>query len=1027
MNIKLKNTTSSLRKAALAAALCLSAVGAGFAQSADTNLTTIAYWKMNQWSTNIPVGTGLTHGIADLATNVGQGSFTGGATATAAEEDLYVWGPMENNFQILPTVPPLSMFNPGFDNGGGSWNSAHNLGDGGAMFYPQDQFGNEFTSNNAGGLTIEVLFKSATQSGVKQTLIWNFQGSAYTHLQLNEDGDTGSLLFWGYNGGFPTVRITAGDNNNTRFDDGNWHFAAIRYNSSTPSVVLTVINQDGSTVSKTNLLSSPLFPGNGPGNMLIGRTEGEGDRFNGLINQVRISKTVLPDNKLLAAPSSAQARVQGYWKLSGLSSLAENPVSGTGFLDLATNAGQGTLTNPSFPAIPASVDNLWVLGDLASSMTFVGTVPPAGMFNTNYPYTPGAGSWNSGADSGTAGEVTFQNDVYGSDMNKDIGGITMECFFKSASAGSATGRQTLWFSQKGHAYDILQVSEDGDTGSLLFWGYNGNFVTVRITAADNGGHRFDDGRWHYAATRYDTNTMVMSLIAVNDDGSTVEKTQTLTANLMTHNGSNGGIVTFGRDEGQNNIWNGLINQIRISDQALPNKELLARTPDCVLPVIYSLPVTNIQAYINEPATFSVVAGGTLPQFQWRLNGANLAGKTNATLDLFPVQQVNAGTYDVLVSTACSGLTVTSPPAILTVIPTQKPVANLARWSMDAQINPVGADGNPVAQAGIGDSDAASGQGTISNGVVVVAAYDPLITFNDAPNPWGIGANGGIALSNSVPPASMFINGKTGGTSSFDASFISTVNGVVFFPQDGYGDEFDFRTSFSIELFFKTAGDKSGAGNMQLLSQGTDGGNTYRYGLIVNEAGPGTVRFAVNNKVSFQVVDVTNANYADGNWHYLLAKYDATGNKLSLTIANNNNTSATSVTSLPAGYSPLFDANTGNLFIGRNRYSIGEDHRTFLGLIDEVQITSGLVTPATGQLGYVPGPPVITSITLSGSNVVIKFTGNPADVASAYTLVSSSTVNGTYANTAATLTSLGSGSFQATIAKSGASQFYRIKR
>jgi Concanavalin A-like lectin/glucanases superfamily/Laminin G domain len=1030
--------------AMMAAALTLGAMGTAFAQEADPSPNTIAYWKMNQWSTNLPVGSGLTHGIADLATNVGQGTLTGGATAPASVEDLYVWGPMENNFQIVPAVPPNAMFNLGFDNGGGSWNSAHNLADGGAMFYPQDQFGNEFSSNATGGLTIEVLFKSATQSGIKQTLIWNFQGSAYTHLQLNEDGDTGSLLFWGYNGGFPTVRITAADNGTARFDDGNWHYAAMRYNAGNSNMVLTVINQDGSTVSKTNVLDAPLFPGNNPGNMLIGRTEGEGDRFNGLINQVRISKTALADSALLAAPGSAQVHVQGYWKLGGLNTVAENPDSGKGFLDLATSVGQGTLTNASYPAIPASVDNLWVLGGLGSSMTFVSTVPPVGMFNTNYPFTAGSGSWNSGADISTGGEVTFQSDVYGADMNKNDGGITMEAFFKSTSPGSATSRQTIWFNQKGNAYDILQVSEDGDTGSLLFWGYNGNFVTVRITAADNGGHRFDDGLWHYATTRYDTNTMVMSLLVVNQDGSSFEKSQTLTANLLTYNGSLGGTIDFGRDEGANNIWDGLINQIRISDQALPNKELLATTPDCVAPVIFTSPQST-PAYYGETGHFTVSAGGTLPQYQWRFNGTNLVGQTQGALNVFPVTAANAGNYDVLVSTACSGLTVTSSPAMLTVTPA---VVNITRWRMESQVNPIGGGGNPISQAGINDDDTNANQGIFfgGNGPLCPATYDPLITFNDAPNPWGVGANGGVALTNTVPPTSMFINGNTGGSSSFDASFIAGVNGVVFFPQDGYGDEFDFRSSFTLELFFKSYGDQSGAGPMELLCQGTDGGNTFRYGLNLNQAGPGALTFNINNlaiapagpsfedtNAGVQSVVLSNVNYADGNWHYVLAKYDSIGNAISLTVGNQDGTGKNATVALPGGYSPLGGGNQGNMFVGRYRYPNTDgaltDPRTFIGAIDEVQVSEGLVTPSSGQLGKVPSvvTPQITGISVSGGTVTIKFTGSSTDPASAFTLVGSPAVSGSYLGLSATITSLGSGNFQATIATSGATEFYRIKR
>lgn len=193
----------------LSAAFVLSAIGVALAQEADTNLTTIAYWKMNQWSTNIPNGTGLTHGIPDVATNVGQGVLTGNATAApASEDDLYVWGQMETDIQFVNDVPPASMFNRGFDGGGASWNSAHNLAEGGQMFYPQDQFGNEFAGPS---FTEEIIFKSAAQSAIKQTLIWNHQSSAYAHIQLNEDGNTGDLTFWGYDGSnIQAVRMSNG-------------------------------------------------------------------------------------------------------------------------------------------------------------------------------------------------------------------------------------------------------------------------------------------------------------------------------------------------------------------------------------------------------------------------------------------------------------------------------------------------------------------------------------------------------------------------------------------------------------------------------------------------------------------------------------------------------------------------------------------------------------------------------------------------------------------------------------------------
>ncbi len=180
----------------------------------------------------------------------------------------------------------------------------------------------------------------------------------------------------------------------------------------------------------------------------------------------------------------------------------------------------------------------------------------------------------------------------------------------------------------------------------------------------------------------------------------------------------------------------------------------------------------------------------------------------------------------------------------------------------------------------------------------------------------------------------------------------------------------------------------------------------------------------------QSVVVNNANYADGNWHYLLAQYNSTANTISLSVANQDGTGTNVTVALPPGYSPLPAKFEGNLFVGRYRYPLNDgantDPRTFIGSIDEVQVSSGLITPTTGQLGYVSVPPNITGISLSGSTVTIQFTGSPAAAASSYTLVGSPTVNGTFTTLAASVTSLGGGNFQATVAKSGAVEFYKIK-
>ena len=99
------------------------------------------------------------------------------------------------------------------------------------------------------------------------------------------------------------------------------------------------------------------------------------------------------------------------------------------------------------------------------------------------------------------------------------------------------------------------------------------------------------------------------------------------------------------------------------------------------PIIVSQPQNRIVTN-GATATFSVSASGAAPlRFQWRRNGSDLAGETNATLALPNAQPTVAGSYIVRVSNAVGAvesvsatLTVLVPPAIAT--PLQN-VTNLA--------------------------------------------------------------------------------------------------------------------------------------------------------------------------------------------------------------------------------------------------------------------------------------------------------------------------------------------------------------
>jgi fructan beta-fructosidase len=377
--------------------------------------------------------------------------------------------------------------------------------------------------------------------------------------------------------------------------------------------------------------------------------------------------------------------------------------------------------------------------------------------------------------------------------------------------------------------------------------------------------------------------------------------------------------------------------------------------------------------LGGPASLSVTATGISPlDYQWYVNGQAIAGGTNSTLNVFPVSSSNL-VYDVVVSNA--GGSVTSSVAPLTVLGPYP----IAYWRMEAQISAPNNAGNPT-YVGVADSDTNTGEGTYTTGSLP-AAIDDLVTVN--------GLTGGpVVLSGNTAEVSMFVNGHSAGGYSYNAGAISNVDGCLFFPQDQYGDELDFTGPFTIELFFRTEGNQSGAGTMELFCQGTDGsgfaGAMFRYGIDVNEAGPGAVRFAVANRALGQtnVVDLTGGNYADGRWHYLQAVCDTlsgSAGQMRLTIVNADGTEAEGTNNLPAGFLPLPAGDEGNAFVGRYNYpdaADGGQPRTFLGEIDEVQLVAG-VEPDVWRVGKIPtidNHPQINTVLAGTNGVALQWTG-----------------------------------------------------
>jgi CSLREA domain-containing protein len=91
------------------------------------------------------------------------------------------------------------------------------------------------------------------------------------------------------------------------------------------------------------------------------------------------------------------------------------------------------------------------------------------------------------------------------------------------------------------------------------------------------------------------------------------------------------------------------------------------------PAIITQPVTQTVC-VGAPASFSVTASGIGPlTYQWRKDGVNINGATSSAFNIAATTATDAGSYDVVVSTACgpamtsnaATLTVNAPPAVVT--------------------------------------------------------------------------------------------------------------------------------------------------------------------------------------------------------------------------------------------------------------------------------------------------------------------------------------------------------------------------
>ena len=228
--------------------------------------------------------------------------------------------------------------------------------------------------------------------------------------------------------------------------------------------------------------------------------------------------------------------------------------------------------------------------------------------------------------------------------------LTLEQALDTTNVTWRTGGVTPWLGQTGVTHDGLDAAASGSIshdqeswveatftgpGTLTFWwkvSSEGNFDVLTV-AMDGTAQQGISGEVNWS-----TKTMAIP------------------------SGAHNVRWTYAKDSsesyGQDKAW---VDQISFVTNATPP------------PVITGQP-QNQTVPAGGTATFSVAATGTAPLgYQWRKNGGNLGGATNALLSVANVSTNDTGSYSVVVSNP--GGSTTSSNALLTVL-TPPPVVTL---------------------------------------------------------------------------------------------------------------------------------------------------------------------------------------------------------------------------------------------------------------------------------------------------------------------------------------------------------------
>ncbi len=379
------------------------------------------------------------------------------------------------------------------------------------------------------------------------------------------------------------------------------------------------------------------------------------------------------------------------------------------------------------------------------------------------------------------------------------------------------------------------------TLSLLGGGYGFGFrdnQTIQFTAG--GVDEFDShvptalaaGVWYHLAISYDGNNFITYL-----NGNPIGSTNT---SLGFHLDASPGQINFGNNQltyPTEQLYGG-VDEVAIYNYALDQNTItnhyLARYTDLAAPTVSAPVVTPPTNYVSLSSTLTEAAGGAGLTYQWYKGagtGSPIAGATDSTLTVGPLQLSDAGNYHVIVTDA-GNHTADSPLAYLAVLPIPTSASDL----------------------------------NVTNGLVLHLPFDSDYKDISGRANDGTPVGAPALAAGGVVGASALHYGTTNGVAT---NYVTI--GVV--PDLQFGATTDFSVSYWVRGTVNT--------NLPFFCDSTNGldaifaqGGGYYFGPNTNGNGGWEVGLAsLAHEMTTSGGEIIN----DGNWHHLVHVANRVGN------------------------------------------------------------------------------------------------------------------------------------------------------